>query len=69
MVRLQAHSSIGYRNDTQGNKGVYIDQEVVKEAAAKAITGNLRRLGPSVLPWSEMVRFGGTLAGALEPYA
>ena len=34
---------------------MYIDQDVVKEAAAKAITGNLRRLGPSVLPWSEMV--------------
>ena len=35
---------------------MYIEQDVLREAAAKAITGNLRRLGPSVLPWSEMVR-------------
>ena len=53
---MQAHTSIGYRNDSEGNKGVYIDPDVVKEAAAQAITANLRRLGPSVLPWSEMAR-------------
>ncbi|KAK9827585.1 hypothetical protein WJX81_000874 [Elliptochloris bilobata] len=52
----KAHSCIGYRNDSEGHKGVYIDQEVLKNAAAKAITGNLRRLGPSVLPWSEMMK-------------
>jgi 3-ketoacyl-CoA synthase len=51
-----AHACIGYRNDAAGRKGVYIDQGVLKEAAARAITGNLRRLGPSVLPWSEMAR-------------
>ncbi len=51
----QAISSIGVRCDSAGERGVYVDAGVVKAAAPGAMAANLRRLAPSVLPWSEMV--------------
>lgn len=56
LLSAQANSCVGFRDDKAGRPGVFIDADVLKVAAVSAISSALRRLGPRVLPWSEMVR-------------
>ena len=36
--------------------GIQLEHRQIRKSAAAAIAGNLRRLGPRVLPMSQMVR-------------
>ncbi|CAL8464193.1 g3728 [Coccomyxa elongata] len=51
-----AHTCIRGIDTDRGGYGVYLNTPVVKTAAASAIGANLRRLGPLVLPLSELIK-------------
>ena len=55
-ARKDAHECIQGIDTDLGRFCVYLNHPVIKTAAAAAIGQNLRRLGPLVLPFSEMVR-------------
>ena len=61
-ARKDAHECIQGIDTDLGRFGVYLNHPVIKTAAAAAIGQNLRRLGPLVLPFSEMVRSQGAAA-------
>ena len=44
------------RTDAEGHVGIQLEHRQIRKSAAAAIASNLRRLGPRVLPMSEMVR-------------
>ena len=67
-ARKDAHECIQGIDTDLGRFGVYLNHPVIKTAAAAAIGQNLRRLGPLVLPFSEMVRFQGFPASAALRY-
>ena len=65
----QVHASLGtagallrtlrgrrMRTDAEGHVGIQLEHRQIRKSAAAAIASNLRRLGPRVLPMSEMVR-------------
>ncbi|KAK2077855.1 hypothetical protein QBZ16_003723 [Prototheca wickerhamii] len=51
-----AYRCIFQEPDSQGRMGVALSKDIV-HVAAKALTTNLTRLGPLVLPWSEKLMF------------
>jgi 3-ketoacyl-CoA synthase len=52
----EAHASAMKRDDGSGRVGISLSKDLPK-AAARALTLNLRRLAPLVLPMSELARF------------
>lgn len=48
--------------DSKGKIGVELSRDLVK-VAAKALTRNLTKLGPKVLPWSEKLLFAANWVG------
>lgn len=48
--------------DSKGKIGVELSRDLVK-VAAKALTLNLTKLGPKVLPWSEKLLFAANWVG------
>ncbi len=48
--------------DSKGKIGVELSRDLVK-VAAKALTHNLTKLGPKVLPWSEKLLFAANWVG------
>ena len=68
-ARKDAHECIQGIDTDLGRFGVYLNHPVIKTAAAAAIGQNLRRLGPLVLPFSEMVRPQGSAASAAPGHA
>ncbi|KAK9836163.1 hypothetical protein WJX81_006036 [Elliptochloris bilobata] len=52
----KANACIGFRDDSSGHRGVYIDTDVLKAAAVGAISSTLRRLAPRVLPLRELAK-------------
>jgi len=48
--------------DSKGKIGVELSRDLVK-VAAKALTHNLTKLGPKVLPWSEKLLFAANWMG------
>ena len=54
---LSASSPRGrMRTDAEGHVGIQLEHRQIRKSAAEAIASTLRRLGPRVLPMSEMVR-------------
>lgn len=51
-----AFKCVYQKPDEDGNIGVELSRDLVK-VAAKAMTANMTRLGPKVLPWSEKLTF------------
>jgi 3-ketoacyl-CoA synthase len=52
----EAHASAQKRDDGSGRAGISLSKDLPK-AAARALTLNLRRLAPHVLPLTELARF------------
>jgi len=55
-ARAAARTLRRFRTDAEGHVGIQLEHRQIRKSAAAAIAGNLRRLGPRVLPMSQMVR-------------
>ena len=53
-----AFGCMGNGEDSEGTRGVFLRRNVIA-VAGRALTANLTRLGPLVLPISELVSEGG----------
>lgn len=56
------HRCVYQHPDSTGKIGVELSRDLVK-VAAKALTHNLTKLGPKVLPWSEKLLFAANWVG------